>query len=102
MVGPRTKSAAHAFGFGPCPSCNPSGRPSGELGDVPCAWCWSEEDKTYRRFVLRERIEEWAKEHGMSEDDITTSPETRGALEHPPALSDTERPPDTEPGSGSA
>lgn len=99
---PRTKSAAHAFGFGPCPSCNAAGLPSKECPDVACAWCWDDSDKDHRRFVTRSRIEEWAAAHGMTEDDITTSPETRGALSHPPILADTERPPDTEPGSGDA
>jgi hypothetical protein len=93
-----TKSAAHRFGFCACPACNPKALPQGELGDVPCAWCWNEEEKTHRRWVLRAKAEEWAKEHGMTEDDITTSPEARSALAHPPPLPGSgDKVPDTEP-----
>lgn len=92
---PATKSAAHRFGFVPCPSCNPSGLPSGEI-IVPCAWCWSNDDGVHRRFVLVERAKEWAREHGIDDEDIPTSPESRDALLHPPkldAIPDTERAP---------
>jgi len=82
-----TKSAAQRFGFVACPACNPNEAPSGEIPkELPCAWCYAEEDKTHRRFVLREVAEKWAKEHGQSEDDIQTSPQTRGALAEPPPL----------------
>lgn len=80
-----TKSAAQAFGFVPCPNCNPEGKPSGEIF-IMCAVCWKLEENTHRRFILRSEAEEWAKARGMGEDDITTSPEARSALEHPPEL----------------
>lgn len=91
---PATKSAAHRFGFVPCPSCNPSGKPSGEIAPA-CAWCWSDDDKIHRRFVLREKAEKWARAHGLDEDDIPTSPESRDALLYPPtlAIADTLRAP---------
>lgn len=98
---PRTKSEATRFGVVGCPGCNPTALPSGDIPkDVQCAWCWDEEDASNRRWVLSKIAEKWAEEHGMPADDIVTSPETRGALAHPPALADTERPPDTEPGPG--
>lgn len=86
---PATKSQAHRFGFVACPGCNPNGLPSGEIAkEIQCAWCWSSKDEppTHRRFVLREVAEKWAKEHGLSEDDIPTSPESREALQNPPKL----------------
>lgn len=95
---PATKSAAHRFGFVACPSCNPAGKPSGEIS-TPCAWCWSNEDSTHRRFVLSERAKEWARSHGVDDDDIPTSPESRDALLHPPKL---DAIPDTEPAPSAA
>lgn len=91
---PTTKSAAHRFGFVPCPHCNPSGLPSGEVhGD--CPWCWDEGDRLCRRFVLTQKARQWAEAHGIDEDDIPTSPESRDALLRPPTLeiADTEPPP---------
>jgi hypothetical protein len=42
------------------------------------------------RFLPVDKAIEWAKEHGMDEDDIPTSPESRQALQHPPDLADTD------------
>ena len=93
-----TKSAAHRFGFLPCPSCNPNEVPSGEIPkNTHCAWCWSDEDKVYRRYVLREVAEKWALEHGLAEDDIPTSPESRDALQVPPKLETPIPPTDPDP-----
>jgi len=92
-----TKSAAHRFGFVACPNCNPKGLPSGEIF-IMCAVCWEPEENTHRRFILREKAEEWARDRGLSEDDITTSPEARSAMSNPPALPGSgDRIPDTEP-----
>jgi hypothetical protein len=97
---PSTKSAAHRFGFVSCPSCNPTGLPS---GDIPkeklCAWCWSGEDETHRRFVPLARDKEYRLAHGLpeDEDDIPTSPESRSALQNPPPLERLDEVPDTDP-----
>jgi hypothetical protein len=99
-----TKSAAHRFGFVACPNCNPDGKPSGEIF-IMCAVCWEAGEVnadgtvgTHRRFVLREKAEAWARERGLTEDDITTSPEARSSLANPPPLPGSgDKVPDTEP-----
>lgn len=98
-----SKSAAFRFGLTFCPSCNPKNLPAQDIPDsVPCAWCWSEEEKVHYRYVNKETLKRWRKHHGLpedDEDDIPTSPESRQALQHPPGLelADTEPVPPFKP-----
>jgi hypothetical protein len=78
---PKTRSAAYRIGDVPCPQCNPDGKNADKIpAELPCAWCWDEAIKIYRRFVKLTRYLEWAKEHGKEDEEIPTSPESRAAL----------------------
>lgn len=86
-----TKSAAFRFGLTFCPACNPNNLPAQDIpAELPCAWCWSDEDKIHYRYVNKETLMRWRKQHGLpedDEDDIPTSPESRQALQNPPPIS---------------
>ena len=96
-----TKSAAHRFGLTFCPACNADGKPAMDISpDVPCAWCWNKEHGFHARYVTVETLKKWRVEHGLpeDEDEIPTSPESRQALQNPPASSDgDDEIPDTDP-----
>lgn len=84
------------FGLVHCPGCNPEHRPAQDIpAEVQCAWCYNKEVGTHTRYVKVAVQKEWRKQHGLpeEEDEIETSPQTRGALAHPPPLPQA----DTEP-----
>jgi len=80
---PKTRSAAYRIGDVPCPSCNREEKNTSEIPvSIPCAWCWDDALRVHRRFVKLTRFLEWQREHPgeIDDEEIPTSPESRGAL----------------------
>lgn len=92
---PPTKSSAHRIGLVPCGSCNAAGL-AAEHVTAPCAWCWDADIGCHTRFIPVDKAIEWAREHGMDEQDLPTPAEHRRALETA-ATEPPDKPPDTEP-----
>jgi hypothetical protein len=68
---PKTKSAAFAFGLTFCPSCNPNNLPATDIAEsVACAWCWNEAGSVHVRYVDKETLARWRKEHGLEDERV--------------------------------